>query len=501
MRASVSSSTSRPIDTTSRRPVPTGTEWGWMRRPPSALASAWRRPFEAEHAGDREAPDVGVDHADGEAPLGQGGGQVGGDGGLAHAALAGGDGEHAGAGGHGVRAGRPWAFLRAMPIAAAFCSGVISVQSMPTEVTPGRRLTRLTIVPLDLGAQRAAGGGEGEGDADGTVGVDGGGLGHPELDDVGPELGVDDPAEGLEDVVRGGDSGHEEDSNGVARVDSAGWKVRRRSAIPTSGIRGSRHGRPGSGPCRPLAAPRRAEGPGRQHPLRHLPRAGPQPAAVGDRRRSPTPSACTSTPCGPTSSACATSACSSVDTETRGTVGRPQHRCTRSAPTPPSSASSPRRGPPSPAPCSTPRPAAGSTPTTSPTPVAARAGPTPPSGPPAPTASTAWSSSRPAWASTPPRSRSRHRATVAFAHCPFRDLADEHPRAGLRPARRPGRGLRGRPGRAAPSTDSTPSSTARPARSIWCSPRPTTIPPPPADAPASAPATLSATCCSMEDTT
>ena len=134
----------------------------------------------------------------------------------------------------------PWAFLRAMPIAVAFCSGVISVQSMPTEVTPGRPLARLTISRLSWARQRASGSGEGEGDADGTVGVDGGGLGHPELDDVGPELGVDDPAEGLEDVVRGGDSVHGEDSNGVARVNSAGWKVRRRSAIPTSGIRGSR---------------------------------------------------------------------------------------------------------------------------------------------------------------------------------------------------------------------------------------------------------------------
>ena len=49
-----------------------------------------------EQAGDREAPDVGVEHADGAALAGEGDGQVDGDRALAHAALAAGDGEDPG---------------------------------------------------------------------------------------------------------------------------------------------------------------------------------------------------------------------------------------------------------------------------------------------------------------------------------------------------------------------------------------------------------------------
>ena len=48
----------------------------------------------AEQAGDREAPDVGVEHADGAALAGEGDGEVDGDRALADAALAAGDGEH-----------------------------------------------------------------------------------------------------------------------------------------------------------------------------------------------------------------------------------------------------------------------------------------------------------------------------------------------------------------------------------------------------------------------
>ena len=86
-----------------------------------------------------------------------------------------------------------------------------------------------------------------------------------------------------------------------------------------------------------------------------------------------------------------------------------------------------------------------------------------------------------------PPSRSPTGATVAFTHCPFRELAEANPELVCAPAPGPGRGLRRRPGRAARSTASTPSSTARPARSTSCSPRPIAIPPPPADAPASRP--------------
>ena len=88
--------------------------------------------LEAEHAGDGEAPDVGVDARPRRSRVGERGGEVGGDRGLADPALAGGDGEHAGTDRHGVGAGRALGVARAMPIAVAFCSAVISVQSMPT---------------------------------------------------------------------------------------------------------------------------------------------------------------------------------------------------------------------------------------------------------------------------------------------------------------------------------------------------------------------------------
>ena len=57
-----------------------------------------RRAVDAEHAGDREAPHVGVDDGDRLAPLGEGDGQVGGDRRLADAALARRDQQHPGRG-------------------------------------------------------------------------------------------------------------------------------------------------------------------------------------------------------------------------------------------------------------------------------------------------------------------------------------------------------------------------------------------------------------------
>ena len=73
-----------------------------------------------------------------------------------------------------------------------------------------------------------------------------------------------------------------------------------------------------------------AEGAGGQHPLRHLPRAGPGRPRRWRQRTSPTPSACTPTRC-PTSSACATS----VSWRSRPSptaVGRPQNLRSNGAP-------------------------------------------------------------------------------------------------------------------------------------------------------------------------
>ncbi len=85
---------------------------------------------------------------------------------------------------------------RAMPMALERSSAVISVQSMDAPVTPGSPSTRLRISRLELGPQWAPGGGEGEGDGDVAGGGDLGTPSHAQLDDVGPELGVDDTAAG-----------------------------------------------------------------------------------------------------------------------------------------------------------------------------------------------------------------------------------------------------------------------------------------------------------------
>ena len=64
-------------------------------------------------------------------------------------------------------------------------------------------------VLLDLGPQRASGGGERDPDHDGAVGRDPDLVDHSELDDVGVELGVDDATQHAPDVFgRGRRPGH-----------------------------------------------------------------------------------------------------------------------------------------------------------------------------------------------------------------------------------------------------------------------------------------------------
>ncbi len=141
MSASLSSSTSRPIDTTSRRPRPIGFTCG--RDLALAGRGAFQPPFEAQHARDREAPDVGVEHADREALRGECGGQVDGDRRLADArpcprrwsALS-------SSGGTAVVGAFSRTFHRALAMAADFSSPVSSVQRRSTSVTPGSDPTR-----------------------------------------------------------------------------------------------------------------------------------------------------------------------------------------------------------------------------------------------------------------------------------------------------------------------------------------------------------------------
>ena len=154
------------MDTTSSTPSPIGMMLGTHLL---VLGGALEPALDAEHAGDREAPDVGVEHADPEALGGQRGGQVHGDRGLAHAALARGDGDDPGGGGHGGVGRR----LLHVPAGPGHGVGLLlGVHLGPVELHAGHAGERLDPgddVLLDLGPQRAAGGGEGDGDGDEAV--------------------------------------------------------------------------------------------------------------------------------------------------------------------------------------------------------------------------------------------------------------------------------------------------------------------------------------------
>ena len=110
------------METTLSRPAPIGLGVGDDLPLAGGTGQA---ALEAEHAGDGEAADVGVEHADGEALGRQGGGQVDRHRRLAHAALAGGDGQHP-----GVERAPPWAApsraacQRARPMACGLLLGV-----------------------------------------------------------------------------------------------------------------------------------------------------------------------------------------------------------------------------------------------------------------------------------------------------------------------------------------------------------------------------------------
>ena len=80
---------------------------------------------------------------------------------------------------------------------------------MATEVTPGRPSVRLTISRMSWARNGQPAVVRATVIADRAVVGDGGGPGHAELDDVGPELGVDHAAEGVEDVVGSRNGGHE----------------------------------------------------------------------------------------------------------------------------------------------------------------------------------------------------------------------------------------------------------------------------------------------------
>ena len=99
-----------------------------------------------------------------------------------------------------VSGARSAACLRARAIRAARSAAVMALVRISTPVTPGRLRRRLVDVAFDLTPQGAGGDGEGDLDADDPVLVDGDVAHHPELDDAGVQLGVDDGLEHAPDL-------------------------------------------------------------------------------------------------------------------------------------------------------------------------------------------------------------------------------------------------------------------------------------------------------------
>ena len=161
---------------------------------------------EAEHARDRVAPHVGVEHADLLALRGERAGEVDGQRRLADAALAGADAEDVGD--LGERAfGQP-----AGAAELALQAGLLLVgEHVEADVDRADALDAAHGVGdsgLEVVLDRAAWGRERDGDVDGPAVLDLDRADHVELDDVAPQLGVDDDLERLEDLVSGGHGSH-----------------------------------------------------------------------------------------------------------------------------------------------------------------------------------------------------------------------------------------------------------------------------------------------------
>ncbi len=192
---------------------------------------------DAEQPRHREAPDVGVEHADDVAGGRQRGGQVDRDRALADAALAAGDREHA-ARQRDLGVGRPFA---GMPARLEHHVGaLLGVHLAPHDANVGDAGVdadaRLDLA-LDVGAERAAADRQLDADRDDTVRVDIDRRHHAERHDVGAELGIDDRAEHGEHLVttRGGDptcrlSTHRSYFTGAAPCNLFLWSIRRRIA-------------------------------------------------------------------------------------------------------------------------------------------------------------------------------------------------------------------------------------------------------------------------------
>ena len=206
-----------------------------------------------------------------------------------------------------MSSGRCETLKRALPMARVFSSAVISVQSSFDLADAGQRADPGADVALDLGPQRAAGGGEGDGDGDvAVVGDRGAAWTMPELDDVAAQLGVDHAAQHGDDVVGG---------RGAAGAT--------RRILPAEPCKLMVDGSSPTGPAAPRSSCSRRWATTPATPSTSSWPARPAPGHGRDRRA---PSTSTPTPCAPTSSACATSACSRSHERPAAAVGRPQHR-------------------------------------------------------------------------------------------------------------------------------------------------------------------------------
>ena len=234
----------------------------------------------AEHAGDREAVDVGVDDADRVAAGGEGDGEVRRHAGLADAALAGRDeqrpGPRAGLGERdrpalgvalrlavGCGRGRlPCSWMRS----ASRSWSVITVNSTADGVTPSSAATASSTRLRDLVLQRAAGDGEGDEDGHAAVGGRVDRADHAEVDDRAVQLRVLDRPEGVDDLVSR--DGH--------RVPSTGGHAFVRGGDPCGEFALRPIGRIPGWPGRPRSTSRRGDG-RRAH--------GVHRGGLGDHRR------------------------------------------------------------------------------------------------------------------------------------------------------------------------------------------------------------------------
>ena len=162
---------------------------------------------EPEHARLRVAPHVRVEHADALALGRQRGRQVRRHRRLADAALAGADADDVRD--LRERAGRqPAAAAELAGCSAPFSASDSTSKSTFTPDDAVERADGVGDAGLEVAADRAAGRREGDGDVDDAVGVSVDRADHAERDDVLAQLGVDDGAQRLADLVLGRHASH-----------------------------------------------------------------------------------------------------------------------------------------------------------------------------------------------------------------------------------------------------------------------------------------------------